>query len=322
MARNPTKKPRVLRRKNIKRRTSARAQSKQIVALSKQLSSLTKTSYETVYLTWHRDNISVDSLLPGGTSAYICPMPKSMCNCYEQPTIQNQALPVKRIGFSDNLALAAQPIYYKEPIFNASQAAKNSPTAHHVGGVLHWRMENTEPSFSTYSMFLISPKSRQADQLITDRTLKGFSSAGAGGAGAALVKDTDYITHPNIFGSQINRKYWNVDYQREVNFSHPGSTGFSNNVNPANTNPKNNAVVAQGKIRLKPGGVLRCFNTQENLVPGTDAQQQPISASQLGFIDEKNEKLQFLVVINNGVGADLETVNLSFIVKDTYKMVV
>ena len=42
------RKPRVLKRKNIKRRTGARAQSKQIVALSKQVSSLTKSQYETV----------------------------------------------------------------------------------------------------------------------------------------------------------------------------------------------------------------------------------------------------------------------------------
>jgi len=46
------------------------------------------------------------------------------------------------------------------------------------------------------------------------------------------------------------------------------------------------------------------------------------NASQIGYIDEKNEKTQYLVIINNGVSADLETVNLSLLVRDYYKLVV
>lgn len=314
------RKPRVLKRKNIKRRTSAGAQAKQITALSKQLGSLTKTNYERVRTVWTRNNMSVDELLPGDISAYVCPLPKTMCNVYEQPTIANQALAEKRIGFSDNLALAAQPIYYKTPIFNSSNAAQKSPEATHTGGVLHWRLESSEEqAFSTYSIFVVSPKKKQADQLITDRSLKGFGSAGAGGAGGRMFKNLDYTTHPNVFGTEFNKKYWTVDYHREVNFSHPGATGLAGNQAPSNTSPKNNAIVATGRVKLKPGGQIKCFNLQN---PTGAANTQTISASQLGIQDERCENMQFLVIVNNGVGADLETVNLSLLVKDDYQMVV
>lgn len=314
------RKPRVLKRKNIKRKTSAGAQAKQISALSKQVTNLTKTNYERVRTVWTRNNLSVDELLPGDINAYVCPLPKTMCNCFEQPTIANQALAEKRIGFSDNLTIAAQPIYYKKPIFNSSAAAQKSPEATHTGGVLHWRLESSEESaFSTYSVFVVSPKKKQADQLITDRSLKGFGNAGAAAAAGRMFKDTDYTTHPNIFGTEFNKKYWTVDYHREVNFSHPGGTNIAGNVNPANTNPKNNAIIATGKVRLKPGGQIKCFNLQ---APTGNANTQTISASQLGLLDERCENMQFLVIVNNGIGIDTETVNLSLLVKDEYQMVV
>ena len=89
------RKPKTLNKKSIKRRTGAKAQSKQIMSLSKQVSSLIKTQYETVCTVWNRNNLSVDSLI-GGTTAYICPLPKSMCNCYNQSTLQTAALVDKR----------------------------------------------------------------------------------------------------------------------------------------------------------------------------------------------------------------------------------
>ena len=82
----------------------------------------------------------------------------------------------------------------------------------------------------------------------------------------------------------------------------------------------NNALIATGSIRLKPGGVIKCFNEQANNSERNG--RLPISASQIGYVDEKNEKLQYLVIVNNGVSADLENVNLSLLVKDYYKMVV
>lgn len=315
------RKPRVLKRKNIKRKTGAVAQSKQIMSLSKQLSNLTKSSYETVQTTWNRNNLSVDSLI-SGTTAYICPIPKSMCNCFSQSTLQTAALVDKRLSWSDNLGIAAQPTYKKTPIFGSSEAARNSPEANHLGGVLKYRMITEEPTFSTYSIFLISPKKKQADQLITDRALKGGGATDPGRS-ADLTEGTDYITHPDVMGTVFNKKFWNVDYHREINFSHPGGTGIAANINPANTNPLNNSIVQTGTIRLKPGGLLKCYNTQGPAsTVNPDEGFKPVNASQIGYIDEQNEKTQYLVIVNNGVSADLETVNLSLLVKDYYKMVV
>lgn len=315
----PLKKPRTLKRKNIRRKTGAKAQSKQIMSLSRQVGKLTRTQFEPVQTIWNRNDLSVDSLTTG-TTAYICPLPKSMCNVYGQTTLQTQGNPDQRLPFSDNLGIAAQATYKKGSIFGASTAARESPEVHHTGGILKWRMTSAEPSFSTYSIFVISPKAKQADQLITDRGLK---SGATPGLGASLTEGMDYITHPDVMGTVWNRKMWNVHYQRSVNFSHPGGSNLAANVNPANTNPRNNAVIAEGSIKLRAGGVIKCYNNQALDVAGAnDRGFKPTNASQIGYIDEQNEKTQYLVIVNNGVSADLETVNLSLLCKDYYRCVV
>ncbi|AXQ66209.1 MAG: putative capsid protein [Cressdnaviricota sp.] len=313
------KKPKTLKRKFIKRRTGAKAQSKQIMSLSNVVKKLTKTQFEPICTIWNRNDLSVDSLA-GGTLAYICPLPKSMCNVYGQTTLQTQGNPDQRLPFSDNLGIAAQPTYLKGSIFGASEAARRSNEIHHMGGVLKWRLTSSEPSFGTYSVFVISPKVKQADQLITDRGLK---SGATPGLTASLTEGLDYITHPDVMGTVFNRKMWNVHYTRSVNFGHPGSTALVTNVNPANTNPRNNSIIAEGSVKLKAGGVIKCFNNQALDVAGAnDRGFKPLNASQIGYIDEQNEKTQYLVIVNNGVSADLETVNLSLLCKDFYKAVV
>lgn len=313
------KKPKTLKRKFIKRRTGAKAQSKQIMSLSNVVKKLTKTQFEPICTIWNRNDLSVDSLA-GGTLAYICPLPKSMCNVYGQTTLQTQGNPDQRLPWSDNLGIAAQPSYLKGSIFGASEAARRSNEVHHMGGVLKWRLTSAEPAFSTYSIFVISPKVKQADQLITDRGLK---SGATPGLTASLTEGLDYITHPDVMGTVFNRKMWNVHYHRSVNFGHPGSTALVTNVNPANTNPRNNSIIAEGSVKLKAGGVIKCFNNQALDVAGAnDRGFKPLNASQIGYIDEQNEKTQYLVIINNGVSADLETVNLSLLCKDFYKAVV
>lgn len=313
------RKAKVLKTKNIKRRTGARAQSKQIVALSKQVTSLTKSNYETIQTFWERQDLSIDTVL-GGTNAYVCPIPKSMGNCFNQSTIDTSGLGDRRLKWTDNLVIAAQPFYQKTAIFGSSDAARNSPESNHMGGVLKWRLSNFEPSFSTYSVFLLSPKSRQADQLITDRKLKGTVGGHNPGSGAELAAFEDYITHGSIMGTQFNRKYWNIDYHREVNFGHPGSTTLQLTAQANNTSPLNNALIATGTIKLKPGGTIKCFNKQEN--NNERVGRFPVNASQIGYVDEKNEKIQYLVVVNNGAGADVQTVNLALLVRDYYKVVV
>ena len=313
------KRPRTLKRKFIKRNTGAKAQSKQILTLSKQIGKLTKTQFETVQTVWNRNDLSVDSLV-AGTTAYICPLPKSMCNVYGQTTLQTQGAPDQRLPWADNLGIAAQPTYKKGAIFGSSEAARVSGEIHHMGGTLRWRLTSAEPSFSTYDVFVISPKKKQADQLITDRGLKGGTTPGGN---ANLTEGLDYISHPDAHMTEFNRKMWTVHYSRRVNFGHPGSTALVTNVNPANTDPRNNAIIAEGKVKLSAGGVLKSFNNAPlDVVGANDRGFKPLNASQIGYIDEQNEKTQYLVIVNNGVSADLETVNLSLLVKDYYKAAV
>lgn len=92
----PKRKARVLKRKNIKRRTGDKAQSRQIMALSKQVSSLTKRSYVSVTTRWIRDNLSVDKIVaPTESFAYVCPLPLLLIT--QQVLILGQILPYLQI---------------------------------------------------------------------------------------------------------------------------------------------------------------------------------------------------------------------------------
>ena len=135
-----------------------------------------------------------------------------------------------------------------------------------MGGTLKWRLISEEPTFSTYDVFLISPKTRQVDQLIADRDFKDDNGHDPG-AICKLVENQDYITHPDVMGSQINRKFWNIDGFKRCNFSHPGGTNLASNVNPANMEPRNNSVIQEGTFKLKPGGTIRAMNIQDNPLP-------------------------------------------------------
>lgn len=320
----PYKKPsKYLKRKNIKRKTGGRAQSKQILALTKQVSRITKSNYETVMTVWNRPSLTCETA-GAGTTAYICPIPISMCNSYSQNTILTAGDADQRIQWTDNLALAAMDNFRKVPLFGSSENARDSPEVTHLGSTLKYRFINEEPSFATYSVFLIRAKRRQATQLTVDRQLKnGTTLNSTNGAGAFLEEGADYITHPNVLGTDINRKYWTVLYKRTHNFSHPNATEFSTKVNPSNMSTRNNSVIAEGTIRIPSGGVIRCFNRQSMEVSGSpDMGNKKLSASQLGLVDEENSKTCYLVCINNGVNLDNETIKLSFLVKDVYKAVV
>lgn len=312
-----------LKRKNIKRKTGGRAQSKQILALTKTVSRLTKSNYETIMTVWNRPSLTCETA-GAGTTAYICPIPISMCNCYSQNTILTTGDDDQRLQWTDNLSLAAMDNFRKVPLFGSSENARDSPEVTHMGSTLKYRFINEEPSFSTYTIFLIRPKQRQSNQLVVDRQLKnGTTLNPTNGSAAFLEEGADYITHPNVLGTEINRKYWTVLYKRTHNFSHPNATGFSNNVNPSNINTRNNSVVAEGTIKIPSGGVIRCFNRQSSEVSGSpDMGNKKLSASQLGLVDEQNTKTCYLVVVNNGVSLDNETIKLSFLVKDIYKAVV
>lgn len=317
------RKPRVLKKKNIKRRTGAKAQSRQISALSKQVTKITAQQYETIATCWNRPSLTVDTLT-GGTQAYLCPIPASMCNAYSQNTVLTQGDADQRIQWTDNLALAGMDNFRKNPLFGSSENARDSPCITHLGSILNYRMVSSEPAFSTYTIYLIRPKRKHSNQIVVDRQLKnGTTLNPTNGAGGSLTEGVDFITHPDILGTTINKKYWSVLYKKTVNFSHPGATSLADKVNPSNTDTRNNSVISEGTIKVPGGHTIRNFNRTPFENPSTpNLGFMKTSASQIGLVDEPTSATCYLCVVNNGVSAEGETVKLSFIVKDYYKAAV
>lgn len=320
MPKNPTRKPKVLKRKNIKRRTGAKSQAKQISALSTQISKITKQQYESVMLGWIRPKATIDSAT-GGIGCYILPVPITPNNPYSQVG----GVSPDPLKWSDNRGIAAANYFTKSPVFGSSEAARNSSEWIHTGSTLKWRMETTEPTFSTYSLFLIQAKSRQSDQLVSDRTLKNAVTGSYAGSGGQLREGVDYLTHPSLFGTMINKKYWKVLGQRQINFSVPGVTTFKeNNVDlQGGANTRNNTVIKEGTFKVPAGGSIKCFNVMPYVNESSPALgRKPANACQLGFLDEDNSKTCYLVCINNGVSIDGQLTSLSTMTLDHYKAAV
>lgn len=313
------KKPRTLRTKNIKRKTGARAQSKQIVQLSKSITKLKRSNYETVCTIWNRNNLGIDTVA-GGVNAYLCPIPISMCNTFSQNTVLTQGDADQRLQWSDNLGIAAQPTYRKNPLFGSSEAARDSPEVTHTGTYINYRLICEEPSFSTYSIFLIRPKKRHATQMVTDRQLKNGTINGRDGF---LRQGVDFITHPDVMGTEINTKFWDVLYKREWNFGHPGSTSQNRTASANNAHPLNNAIIATGRMKVPGGTVIRNQNVMPMEDDGSpDMGFKKASASQIGFVDEPAAATAYIAIVNDGSSADADVVKLSLLVHDYYKATV
>lgn len=309
--------PRVLKSRNIKRRTGARAQSKQIMSLSRQVSSITRKQFAKVSTVWQRDLLSIETSL-GGVQAYICPLPYAPGNPSGASTTGGT------INWTDNLSLAAQPAFGKSVIFGVAREAAVSNEIYHTGGVLKWQMTTNEPTLSKYYMFLIRPKKLMADQLVKDRQFKeGVLLNPTPGAGARLQDQLDYVVHQEglaggtVFGAQINRKYWDVLYTKEITFGATNVTGASVQVNyNAPGNFAQTGLTARGTIKLPAGGHLKnaAIATQQG---GTNAAQA--TSWEVGYPDQENESGCYLVVINNGISLDGEAGKLGFLVHDYYK---
>jgi len=319
MPRNPTRKPKVLKRKNIKRRTGAKSQAKQISALSTQVAKITKQQYESVMLGWIRQKATIDTTI-GGTGAYICPIPITPGN----PYAQESAISNDQLKWSDNRGMSSANYFTKSPVFGSSEAARNSPEWIHTGSTLKWRLETNEDAFSTYSVYLIQPKSRQADQLVSDRGLKNVTSGGYAGSASQLREGVDYVTHPQLFGTMLNKKFWRVLAQRQCNFSAPGVTSFEPKMDLAGgANSRNNMVLKEGTFKIPAGGSIKCFNVmpyQDEASPALG--RKPANASQLGYLDADNSKTCYLVIVNNGVSLEGADTKLSLMCLDHYKAVV
>jgi len=310
-------KPRVLRKRNIKKRTGARAQSKQISALSRQVSSITRKQFAKVSTVWQRDMLSVETTT-GGVQAYICPIPYAPGN---PPGASTTSGP---ITWTDNLSLASQSTFAKSTVFGVAREAATSNEIYHTGGTLKWQMVSNEPTMAKYYMFLIRPKKLMADQLVNDRLFKqGVLLNPTPGAGANLQYNLDFIVHQEglaggtCFGAQMNSKYWDILYKKEITLGHNNVTGAQVTVNyNAPGSSALTALTARGTIKLPAGGYLRNSSTATQ-TGGTNASQA--TSWEVGYKDQSNESGCYLVVINNGISLDGEAGKLGFLVQDYYK---
>lgn len=319
------RKRRTLAPKSIKRRTSARSQSRQILSLSRRVRSIAKTSYEIVTTSYQRNTLPIGNLTGSNVTPYICPLPFAPCDPFgtAPPALQAQR-------FSDNRVVAAQQFMVKKPIFGSSQAARNAGTVTHMGGTLKYQFVTDEPSLTKISVFLVRPKKLTADELTVDRTLKNKDGSGSGadGSGAVLYTDIDYHVHSEggfvgntgtNFGGMMNTKYWDVLYRREISMGSPDGGNISANVSGAGTSPANNALIASGTIKLPAGGKLMNVGALAQLTSNNPPVPGNTPAFETQFVDQDNAKSCYLVCLLNDAVIDLETVKMGFVVLDRYK---
>lgn len=324
--RNPIRKPKVLRTKNIKRKTGARSQAKQITALSRAVTKINKEQTESIRTVWQCNRKAIGTVASVGPTVYICPIPYPLCD----PLGSAPQLAWRNWADNNMSITTGQTTFLKSLVFGHSDAAVNSNKIYHTGGKLRYQIVTSEPSYSKVMMYLLKPKAKQADQLVTDRQLKGSTVGGNPGSSAFMIQGVDYTvyTPPSVggvptsndttFGAEINRKYYDVLYKREIALSHPNhATGFASNANPANTNPANNSIVATGTIRIPGAGVIVNKSQATQLVGNKTA-----TAMENALLDGRNEQNYSLVLIHNDATADLQSIELSFLVNDYYRAVV
>ena len=322
MPRKIRKRPRVLKRRNIKKFKSARAQSRQIMALNRSVSALTRKQFAKVHTTWQRNMLTVESAT-GGVQAFCCAIPYVPCNP------EGASQPGGPVLWTDNLSIASQPSYSKKAVFGVAREAATSNEIYHTGGNIKWQMITNEPTFSKYYIFLIRPKKGMADQLVKDRQLKGFTTGNQLGSAGALTQDLeedlDYVVHEEgltggtVFGAQMNPKYWSVLYRREVTLgrNEAGSPSAEQIFNyNAPGNPARTGLTARGTIKLPAGGMIKNASVQSQTGSGNAGQA---TSWEVGFGDQENEDGCYLVVINNGVAVDGEACKFGFIVHDYYR---
>lgn len=305
--------------KSIRRRTGARAQSRQILSLSRRVRAVTKNNYEMVSTQYQRNMLPIGNA--GATyTAYVCPLPYAPCDVFGTSPVPYAQ------RFGDNRSIASQPFMQKQPVFGSSQAARNSNLMYHSGSTLKWVMQSTEPSLSKITLMLIKPKKAIADSLTVDRQLDGIASGGtAPGTAAELTKDIDFthftasagLSTGSIFGGKMNPKYWNTLYRREVTLGSLDGTSINTNVTGSNTSPAQNALTAAGTIKIPAGGKILSSGELTQMVASTAT-----NAWEYQVVDQKNENCCYLVALLNDTTSDLEQIKLGFQVVDRYKVIV
>jgi len=314
----PKSQKKVLRGKNVKRRTGAKAQSKQIMALTKQVRSLNKTTKTRFNMAWQRKTCPIEGLT--SNHMYICPINYMPSDPYAvgSTNVFNT--------WSDNTQIPSAQSFNKFMLFQAPDFVSNCKHIYHTGSVIKYQLTTNEPDYTKVNIALIRPKKRFADQLTIDRQLLGGPS-GSAGSTSFLTENVDFTAHngaftaPNppptdtVFGLLWNKQYFDVLYNREVAFSHPLAGNISSNTNPSNTSPKNNSVIHTGYIRVPAGGVIQNVSKQQS---NPTVRQNEINAIETSILDCRQEDMCYLTAYSNGSTLDGQTVQLAFRVLDSY----
>ena len=306
--------------KNIKRRTGARAQSKQIASLSRKVNVLTRSNFETFSTQWTRLNLPIETATGPGTP-YVCPIVQNPCAPFAQSLATADVA-----QWRDSLAIAAQPRFEKNQCFTASKAAQESPCLYHKGTTIKWQMFCNEPRTTKVAIMVVSPKKGVATQIIADNQLNiGPVPFGPRDGNVNFALGTDYVLHPGTgsslapdttFGVLVNLKRWDVHYKTERTFGVPllGADGESI-VQTTIPDGANNSNTACGTIKLP--GIGKIVSVSK-----ADTGDALSRACQLGIVDQKAHSMKYLVCITNGVVSDSESVTLGMNVLDTYKATV
>lgn len=314
----PKRTPKTLKRKNIKRKTGAKSQSKQIMALTRQLRSLTKVSRTKFNMAWQKPTGPIDAITSSG-KMYMCPINYMPSDPYSvgSTNVFN--------SWSDNASIPQPQLFNKNMLFQAPDYVSNCKHIYHTGSVIKYQLTTNEPSYSKVNIALIRPKKKYADQLTIDRNLLG-GPAGNAGSASFLTEGVDFTVHngasqvstpitDTVFGLLWNKQYWDVLYNREVAFSHPGSTALFNSTTSANTSPKNNAFIKTGYIRVPAGGVIANVSKQQ---ANPAVRTNTVNAIETSILDCRSEDMTYLAVYSNGSSIDGETVQLAFRCLDSY----
>lgn len=310
-------KSKTLAPKNIKRRKSASAQSKQIATLARKVRLLNKNTFIPFQMQWGRQQLSCQTLATSGIP-YVCPLVRMPCN----PSVQGPIGPdVKQ--WRDSLALAAQPAFQKTYLFNIADEVVRANTVYHSGSILKYQVSTTEPGFEKLTLMVVQPHAKTAAQTIADNALDGDGSVpyGPKDGSTNFQQNLDYCLQDgqgasqapgNYFGVMVNYRRWKVLYKREICLGHPGATNTATNVNPSNTDPGNNSLTARGTIKLP--GLGRIQSVSRNQIAESNAVDQ-------GILDQAKRDNLYLVAISSGVSGDNEQLFLSWNCVDSYRAV-
>jgi hypothetical protein len=134
-----------------------------------------------------------------------------------------------------------------------------------------------------------------ADQLTFDRKLEqGTLLNSDAGFASFLQEDIDYVVHGEgvqggtTFGAQINRKYWDVLYSREITMrrllagAQDAQQIFNYN---APGDPSRTGLTARGTIKLPASGMIKCANVVQQQGAGNAGQA---TAWEVNYAQQEN----------------------------------